>query len=84
MSSYKLSYFDIRGKAEIIRLIFAQTGVEYEDIRIGQDEWRDQLKQSKPETLNPGFHPYINFAINLLLLINRARGHLGHKANLQV
>ena len=47
MSTYKLTYFDIRGKAEIIRLIFAQAGVEYEDIRIGQDEWREDLKQSE-------------------------------------
>ena len=47
MSSYKLTYFNARGKAEIIRLIFAQAGVEYEDIRIGGNEWREQLKQSK-------------------------------------
>ena len=47
MSSYKLSYFDIRGKSEIIRLIFAQAGVEYEDNRIGQNEWREHLKRSE-------------------------------------
>ena len=47
MSTYKLTYFDIRGKAELTRLILAQAGVEYEDIRIGQDEWRDHLKSSK-------------------------------------
>lgn len=45
MSAYKLTYFDVRGRAEIIRLIFAQAGVEYEDIRIGQDEWREHRKQ---------------------------------------
>jgi len=45
MPSYKLTYFDIRGKAEIIRIIFAQLGVEYEDIRIRQDKWAD-LKPS--------------------------------------
>ena len=50
MSTYKLTYFDIRGKAEIIRLIFAQTGVKYEDIRVGQNEWRDHLKQSTLRT----------------------------------
>ena len=47
MPCYKLSYFDIRGRAEIIRLIFAQAGVEYEDNRIGQNEWREHLKQSE-------------------------------------
>lgn len=55
MSSYKLTYFDIRGKAEIIRLILAQVGVEYEDIRIGQDEWREHLKQSNCLFHHDGF-----------------------------
>ena len=33
MSEYKLHYFNIRGKGELIRLIFAAAGEEYEDIR---------------------------------------------------
>jgi len=36
---YKLTYFNARGKAEIIRYIFAQAGVDYEDIRIEKEKW---------------------------------------------
>ena len=36
---YKLYYFDIRGLGEQIRILFAYGGIEYEDIRISQEEW---------------------------------------------
>lgn len=39
MSEYKLTYFDGQGKAEIIRLIFAAAGVDYEDVRIPREKW---------------------------------------------
>ena len=34
MPTYKLIFFHLRGNAETIRLIFAQAGVEYEDVRL--------------------------------------------------
>ena len=46
MSSYKLSYFNARGGAEFIRLIFAQAGVKYEDVRLDGQQWADM----KPKT----------------------------------
>jgi len=45
--SYKLSYFDLRGRAEIIRLIFAVSGVKYDDNRISFDSW-PELKKNLP------------------------------------
>ncbi|ETN80925.1 glutathione S-transferase protein [Necator americanus] len=39
MVHYKLTYFDGRGAAEIIRQIFVLAGQEYEDIRLSHDEW---------------------------------------------
>jgi glutathione S-transferase len=40
MPSYKLHYFNARGRAEDIRLCFAAKGVKYEDIRFTGEEWQ--------------------------------------------
>ena len=47
MPSYKLHYFDARGYGEMIRLVFAEAGVEYEDVRYSREEW----PKHKPGTL---------------------------------
>jgi glutathione S-transferase len=39
MSTYKLYYFNARGRAEISRLIFAAAGENFEDIRYERDQW---------------------------------------------
>ncbi|PFX16269.1 probable glutathione S-transferase 5 [Stylophora pistillata] len=39
MPSYKLTYFDIRGRGESTRLIFKAAGVEFEDNRVTFEEW---------------------------------------------
>ncbi|CAM1312815.1 GstS1 (predicted) [Pycnogonum litorale] len=36
---YKITYFDIRGYAEISRLILVYKGIEFEDERIAFDDW---------------------------------------------
>ena len=35
----KLTYFNLRGRAEVARLILAQAGAEYEDNRIEREAW---------------------------------------------
>ena len=47
MSTYKLTYFKGKGRAEVTRLIFAQAGVQYEDIRVTREEWKE-LKPNTP------------------------------------
>ena len=39
MVEYKLYYFDVRGLAEVIRLVFAAAGQKYEDVRFTRDKW---------------------------------------------
>lgn len=39
MPSYKLYYFEGRGRAELCRLLFALAGEKYEDIRFTQEQW---------------------------------------------
>jgi len=39
MPQYKLTYFDIRGRAEGIRYILKQAGVDFEDNRVSGDTW---------------------------------------------
>ena len=39
MPSYKLYYFPARAVGEVVRQIFAYSGVEYEDNRVTHEEW---------------------------------------------
>lgn len=39
MSSYKLYYFNSKGRAELIRWIFLQAGVPFEDVRLTDQDW---------------------------------------------
>nr|CAD7197726.1 unnamed protein product [Timema douglasi] len=45
--SYKLRYFNSRGRAEHIRFIFAYAEVEYEDERISREKWPEIKKEVK-------------------------------------
>ncbi|XP_066602080.1 glutathione S-transferase-like isoform X2 [Prorops nasuta] len=50
--SYKLIYFNARGRAEHIRYIFAYAGINYVDERITKEEW-PELKKSMPYGVLP-------------------------------
>lgn len=44
MPQYKLTYFQLRGKAEAIRMTLSIAGVEFEDVRVSIDDWVSKLK----------------------------------------
>ncbi|XP_001637222.2 S-crystallin SL11 [Nematostella vectensis] len=45
MPSYKLYYFNARGRAEPARLVFAAAGIEFEDNRMAMGEWPKVKKE---------------------------------------
>ena len=47
MSTYKLYYFNTRGRAEVSRLIFAAAGQKFEDVRFEREQW-PTLKSQMP------------------------------------
>ena len=46
MPQYKLTYFNVRARAEVARMLFALADVEYEDYRLKPGEW-PELKPSE-------------------------------------
>ena len=50
-AGFRLVYFDIRFRAETSRIMFALSGIPYEDKRVQQSEWAE-LKPSKFMHLN--------------------------------
>jgi glutathione S-transferase len=45
--TYKLTYFDFYGRAEITRLVFAAGNIEYEDHRVQFEDWAE-FKKTMP------------------------------------
>ena len=45
----RLTYFDGKGRAELIRLVLAVAGLEYEDRRLGARQWQ-RIKKGDDDT----------------------------------
>lgn len=56
MPSYKLHYFDSKGRAEFLRLIFAAADVKFDDNRIKNQDW----PKEKPSAHTSLFEATIN------------------------
>lgn len=52
---YKLTYFDLRGRAEPTRIALAYAGVDYDDVRIS---WENRLEGEWSEIKNSGKFPF--------------------------
>nr|UEP55615.1 glutathione S-transferase sigma1 [Mytilus galloprovincialis] len=47
MAEYKLTYFNLKGRGELCRLLFVLADKKYEDRRLEREEWKD-IKPSMP------------------------------------
>jgi len=77
--SYKLTYFNGRGRAEIIRLILTEAGVPFEDNRISYDEEFPKIKSTLPFRQVPIFEIDGKITLCQSLAISR---YLARKYNL--
>ena len=75
MSSYKLYYFPARGRAELSRFVFAQAGVEYEDVRLAGEEWGKLKPGEQAELLWSGSTEWVTSCTALLAFCRFALGH---------
>ncbi|KAK2712550.1 hematopoietic prostaglandin D synthase-like [Artemia franciscana] len=74
---YKLIYFNVKGKGEVIRLIFTYGKIPYEDVRIESSQW-PALKPNTPF----GQLPYIEFDGKTLAQSNAIARYLAKQCDL--
>ena len=71
---YKLTYFNLRARAELSRLVFAAAGVQYEDVRIDQSNW-PALKPRRLRRLHNSWHnSRITSLLQYVMFIIRQQG----------
>ena len=48
MAQYKVIYYNVKGRGELIRLVFVAAGVDFEDTRFtSKEQWEEEVKPSK-------------------------------------
>jgi len=77
MVHYKITYFGIRGRAEVARQILAYAGVPFDDVRVQGAEW-GKLKSSMPF----GQIPALEVDGKMLCQAQTINRYLGHKHGL--
>ncbi|KAF8355332.1 hypothetical protein PRIPAC_96955 [Pristionchus pacificus] len=74
MSLYKLTYFDMRGRAEVARQILHLAGVPFEDVRLSEEKWAG-LKNKTPY----GQLPILEFRGKVLAQSNAINRYLANE-----
>ena len=68
MTSYKLYYFNLKGRAEVIRIMFAYAGVEFQDIRIPFIEWPNK-KDSEYSSMRSSSAKFVIVSTSITCII---------------
>lgn len=71
MPNFKLNYFNGRGRAETIRLVFAAAGQKYEDTRFEMADWPSKKKGNFFNEVNQKSEHYVLF---LFFVVAKALG----------
>jgi glutathione S-transferase len=62
MTKYVYHYFNVRGRGELARLVFAAAGVEYTDNRVPNEAWEENDCDNSIVNAAPcGTLPYVEF-----------------------
>ena len=72
MANYKLVYLNYRGRAELIRFIFAQAAVPYEDVRISPEklaEYKPSMSASLHFCKSAAIYPVLLMRITISMLL---------------
>ena len=67
MPSYKLTYFDATGRAELTRLLFKLGGQEFEDVRVPKAEW-PKLKPTMPLSTVPVLEVKVDLEDDVMII----------------
>lgn len=81
--SYKLYYFDSRGRAEYARLLFAAAGVEYTDVRVTKEEWpamKPKMPFGQLPVLEEGSKDLVAQSYTILRYLGKQFGFYGKTA----
>ena len=65
MADFKLTYFNVCGRAELTRLIFAKSGTAFEDDRIEFADWPAKKgKENSRKSVTCSAVPYAPFSVS--------------------
>jgi len=72
---YTLTYFDARGRAEQLRLLFSECGIVFNDVRLPRDDW-EKVKPTTPTGSVPFLdHNGIKLCESVAQLVYVAKNH---------
>nr|UOU03303.1 glutathione S-transferase sigma 14 [Brachionus rubens] len=79
-NNYVLNYFDLSGRGELIRLVFAAGNIDYEDNRVKFEEWpqiKDYMPLGQLPTLQVNDEPLLVQSLSIARFVAKEAGLAG-------